>query len=827
MKRVILSCMVIIFSPCLLYAINGDMGVSKGANGSDNNPWLIEDFDDFKAFCNDTSKWENGEYARLECDLDLDPALSDREIYSKAPIAANTRYSGYFDGNYHLINNLAINGSNYCALFGQINYEAIIENLGVTNVAIIAAYNYAAAIAGYNAGHIKQCFSNGTVESNYSVGGLAGYNDGHITNCYSLCTSSGTGSIGTIVGYNGKTLSNCYSAGFVDGVSRVGSVCGFNSNGNIQNCFYYVYGGPLSKFGTALDDQGLLERGSFVKFDFVGDSSDGTEDIWAIDSGFMPRLSWQTSPGFEPPYILDTINTTLSGYGSISDPFIIANKTDLLEFRNNTALRIGNYKMTDSVDISGTTYPEAFIAQNFNGSFDGNNNTIFNMVIDGDSNLGLFAKFSGNIKDLELKNVSINGTGDYIGALVGKVVEGSVTNCKSSGSVNGRIYVGGLVGYNSGNLISCGSFTNTSGTNSGIGGLVGYNEGNCTKCFSDCTVIGGSAVGGFAGESYGPVTMCYSSGDVSGIYNVGGFCGMSQAGYSIISNCYSLSNVSGEDYIGGFTGYCFGYFKNCYATGLVKGDRFVGGFVPSDEDTLSNIVLLGCFWDTETSNLKESVGGIGLDTVSMQHATPYLNSYWDFFDETANGKEDIWFIRPGEYPKLMWQIDTSVQQEGDFFNDPLIANCGYLYCGNNIDAFGLDLTTYGYKDYADIWYRFDVKNKGNYDIDLSGSGFDTTLAVFDENQIEIVFNDDYEGRIQSKVTFKAEANTTYYVRISGYNNTQGNYKLFINAHNHTPYDFNSDNVVDILDFGAVSSDWLNFYTYDDLIIIVEHWLEGK
>ncbi len=826
MKNVGLIGLVVLLLPCVIYAVNGDMGSNKGASGSESNPWLIEDFDDFKAFCNDTSKWENGEYARLECDLDLDPALSDREIYSKAPIAANTRYSGYFDGNYHLINNLAINGSNYCALFGQINYEAIIENLGVTNVAIIAAYNYAAAIAGYNAGHIKQCFSNGTVESNYNVGGLAGYNDGHITNCYSLCSLSGRSTVGNIVGYNGEKVSNCYSAGFVDGVSRVGSVCGFNGNGNVQNCFYYVYGGPLSKFGMALDDQGLLEKVNFIGFDFEGNSSDGTEDIWAIDSSCMPRLSWQKTPGFEPPYILDTINTTLSGYGSISDPFVIFDKTDLLEFRNNTALRIGYYKMTGSIDLNGITYPDAFISQNYFGNFDGNNNTIYNMVIEGDSNLGLFAKFSGNIKDLELKNVNINGTGDYIGALAGEVVDGSVRNCKSSGSVNGRSYVGGLVGYNSGNLISCGSSTNTSGTNSGIGGLVGYNEGDCIKCFSDCTVIGSFSVGGFAGESYGPVSMCFSSGNVSGTYNVGGFCGMSQAGYSIISNCYSLSNVSGEDYIGGFTGYCFGYFKNCYATGLVEGDRFVGGFVPGDEDTLSNIVLLGCFWDTETSNLKESVGGVGLDTISMQYATPYLNSYWDFFDETANGKDDIWFIRPGEYPTLMWQIDTSTQPKGDFFSMPLTVNCGFAYFGNNVGTCGLDLTAYGYKDYSDIWYKFDSNSNTTYDIDLSGSDFDTTLAVFDKDQIEVVFNDDYDGSTQSKVALKA-TNTTYYIRISGYNNTQGNYKLFINNLNHALADFNNDNVVDIIDFSAVSSSWLDYYTINDLTVIADCWLEGK
>jgi hypothetical protein len=41
----------------------------------------------------------------------------------------------------------------------------------------------------------------------------------------------------------------------------------------------------------------------------------------------------------------------------------------------------------------------------------------------------------------------------------------------------------------------------------------------------------------------------------------------------------------------------------------------------------------------------------------MQEATTFLDAGWDFFDETENGTDDIWWITEGQdYPRLWWEL---------------------------------------------------------------------------------------------------------------------------------------------------------------------------
>ena len=882
---------LLLLSSSYAFALNGDMGASNGADGTEGNPWLIEDFEDFQAFSDDSSKWASGVYTQLECDLDLDPALDGRQIYSQALVAADAFYYGIFIGNDYTIRNVKIDGNGACGLFGRIGVEGTVSNLAITNISVsgnewgisaLASLNYgtinncyvkcsifcykesvslwSGAIAGTNSGIIKYCVAESQIKGKATyIGGLVGENSGIISLCISSVNVDGEAShIGGLVGRSSyrSIISDSYSVGNINNLNDgcIGGLVGSNSNdkilrcysacivsgsneftgglvgdgsGNISNCYFYKYNYTFNEYGKGLDDNQLLDKYFFIGFDFAGDTSDGTEDIWTIEQGYMPRLAWQDSPGYEPPYILDTITTALSGKGTKAEPFLIANKNDLLEFRNNSALRIGNYTLMNNVDLNGTTFPDAFIPQSFTGDFDGSSHIIYNLEIEGDSNLGFFSKLYGSVNEFNLLNTSILGTGNYIGGIAGEVITGGISNCNSTGKIYGNSYVGGLIGKNSGSNYKGYSSVEVNGIDRYIGGLIGSNEGDCTKSFSSGTITGRCCVGGLVGgnRSNARITKCYSTGNVRCTMEyeeaIGGFCGWNVYG-SIICYCYSRGNVLGSNYPGGFCGVNNekGNIYHCYSTGQVYGSEASFGFCGSNGGGTIN----GCFWDTEASGLDISSGGTGLSTDSMQSAAPYLNAYWDFYDETANGTDDIWFVRPGEYPKLMWQVDISGQPEGDFFNDPLTANCGFLYSGENTGAYGLDLTAYGYKDYADIWHRFDVKAKGTYDIDLSGSSFDTTLAVFDDKQIEIVFNDDFEDSIQSRVTLKAEANTTYYIRVSGYNDSQGAYKLFISNPNHASADFNSDNAVDIYDLSAVASSWLENYTFDDLKEIVDNWL---
>ena len=455
----------------------------------------------------------------------------------------------------------------------------------------VSGDDYLGGLCGYNDnGTIANSYATGSVSGDDYLGGLCGYNySGTITNCYAASSVSGGDSsyyLGGLCGFNNEgTITNCYATGSVSGGDSsyyLGGLCGISYSGNFSNCFYYNFGGPENRYGIPLEDNQLQDKSCFIGFDFAGDASDGSDDIWSIEPGHMPRLYWQSSPGFFPPYLLNNISTTLSGTGYPDDPFIISNFDDMIEFRTNTSLRIGYYSLQDNIDLSGTIYPNAFIPEYFFGHFDGNGFSIYNLSINGSSYLGLFAKISGPVSNVNIENVNIFTSGDYCGGLCGNSYYGTFSNCYATGSVSGNDRLGGLCGENyRGTISNCYAACSVSGGDYSysLGGLCGENyRGTISNCYAACSVSGGDysySLGGLCGENYnGTITNCYAASSVSGNRYLGGLCGYNDNG--TISNCYSTGSVTGGDgsrYLGGLCGRnLVGTISNCYATGSVSGD---------------------------------------------------------------------------------------------------------------------------------------------------------------------------------------------------------------------------------------------------------------
>ena len=91
-------------------------------------------------------------------------------------------------------------------------------------------------------GIIENCFNEGTFsETVESVGGVCGYNSGGtIKSCHNTASVSGTGNkLGGVCSENlgGGIITNCFNEGTVSGQCSVGGVCGINSKGVITNCF--------------------------------------------------------------------------------------------------------------------------------------------------------------------------------------------------------------------------------------------------------------------------------------------------------------------------------------------------------------------------------------------------------------------------------------------------------------------------------------------------------------------------------------------------------------------------------------------------------------
>ena len=121
-------------------------------------------------------------------------------------------------------------------------------------------------------GTITNCFNEGTVSGQCSVGGVCGINSkGVITNCFNKGTVSGADfSVGGVCGNNQSncTIKSCYNTGSVHGIgdSAVGGVCGRGYGGTTKNC-YYLSGTATRGIGGKPDVSGNAEERSKEQFE--------------------------------------------------------------------------------------------------------------------------------------------------------------------------------------------------------------------------------------------------------------------------------------------------------------------------------------------------------------------------------------------------------------------------------------------------------------------------------------------------------------------------------------------------------------------------------
>lgn len=260
----------------------------------------------------------------------------------------------------------------------------------------------------------------------------------------------------------------------------------------------------------------------------------------------------------------------------------------------------------------------------FTGKFDGNGHTITSLSTDLSYTdyVGLFGYvFEGLIKNVGLLDSSVRGF-DNVGSLVGYNQNGTIESSYSTGSVSGNQNVGSLVGYNSNGAIDTSYSTGSVNGSFYVGGLVGYNDGGAVRnSFSLANVI--------------------SSGDYAG-----GLVGYNDGG--TINDTFAHGNVSANDYVGGLAGDNAGDIANSYSSGRVittssTSVLYAGGLVGRD---VTDGGIVDSYWNTETSGLMSSSGGMGLTTAEMTSATDASTNF-SGFDFT-----NTWNIRDGGYPSL-------------------------------------------------------------------------------------------------------------------------------------------------------------------------------
>ena len=182
------------------------------------------------------------------------------------------------------------------------------------------------------------------------------------------------------------------------------------------------------------------------------------------------------------------------------------------------------------------------------------------------------------------------------------------------------------------------------------------------NCSSTGNVHGYYNVGGLLGETrFTTVNSSFTeAGTVYGYKNVAGLIGSLDD--SSVINSYSTCRVTGTLSSAGFIDETNedikdSWIMNCYSAGFVDPTDNSSGFL--NDDDYNNISVEGCYWDTETSGLTESEGGLGLSTEIMTDSEFWVDfSGWDF--------TDVWKIDPllnGGYPYLSWQNLSGIEDE--------------------------------------------------------------------------------------------------------------------------------------------------------------------
>jgi hypothetical protein len=156
----------------------------------------------------------------------------------------NEPFTGVFDGNEHAISNFTYESSSghYTGLFGYVNNNAVIRNLGLIdpNVEYTGSGGGVGALAGGFSVSISDCYvRGGSLSGNDYVGGLLGKcNGANIYNCYSSASVSGGNYTGGLCGGTGyANISNCSSSGTVTGLDVVGGLAGLNYRSEIRRSY--------------------------------------------------------------------------------------------------------------------------------------------------------------------------------------------------------------------------------------------------------------------------------------------------------------------------------------------------------------------------------------------------------------------------------------------------------------------------------------------------------------------------------------------------------------------------------------------------------------
>jgi hypothetical protein len=625
----------------------------SGGNGTSSDPYQIRTSRDLIKLGGTPGDYDK--HFILTQDIDLDPNLPGRRVFTQAVIAPGkgnsgfngTPFRGVFDGDGYAVFNMTISYSeennDYMGLFGDIRgseqQNAIIKNLRLIKPRLKGVGNYSGCLAG----HIEHVtVSDCHVEDGYMMthegdhlGILMGasFSAQIIRSSVSGLMNGGRNSIGGLIGISEfGPIDQCFST--VDVIqdnsngNYIGGLVGNLRFGSVSNCYAWgsVHCGPES-----VEIGGLLGANQYATVTAcyvvgsleVGPNSRHVGGLIGGGNGHTSRSYWDTeasgvlrSQGGAGRTTLQMADSaTFVGWG-FEERWSIDDGMDYprlaWEKQVGDIIRQENYPYGGGRGTTDEPF-EIHDADQLNaiGQYPQDHDKHF--VLMSDVTFDPVNRKPFNSIGTEL--TPFTGTFDGSGH--------SIANLYSS-----HTGVTGMFGYVAGRSSAVPSVKNLTlikpiledvGISSGC--LVGTNRAslleNCRVLEGRATSIYDKAIGVLVGFNHeGVIKNCSASGYAEAVSAVGGLVGQSWS--AEISDCFAVCRVKGQLALGGLVGNANkGVVARCFSGGAVEveeGAYKIGGFIGSlDSSSVMNcystadVTLLG---PPRTSDVFEGVGGL-------------------------------------------------------------------------------------------------------------------------------------------------------------------------------------------------------------------------
>ena len=381
----------------------------------------------------------------------------------------------------------------------------------------------------------------------------------------------------------------------------------------------------------------------------------------------------------------DVANGFAGGDGSKGNPYLIKNSGQLRLISEYGSKDVF-FKLISDIDLNNKNWlPIA----SFSGNLDGNNHTIYNLLVERDEceYRGLIGKLNGGrISNLTVRGVKIYGS--FSGTFVGYMTNGQITNCHVILENDSELMRGNCIGGIAGTCAYSDNYIKNCSVKSAVqddkyringkqyvGGIVGdiksYGSPSVeiTNCLYQGNIIGEEYVGGIVGGSNiayscgAYITECLYQGNISGSSYVGGICGKNA--YYNVEGCKVVADIECDgDYVGGIAG--VGDVIACYAEGTITCENYSAEIVSGITNgsiTLSYSAMQCThakfnYTGSYSQNMKYSYSIYDdIDDIAekLQESYSEYCDYWNFdncwtWSGTVNGKQ-----RSVRCPRLAWE----------------------------------------------------------------------------------------------------------------------------------------------------------------------------